>query len=97
MTTTDDPVLPPHVTEVLRRTPVAKWNGLALLLDAESGSARIMTRGELAGWCGSNDLSSLASDAMSRKTAPGALLTLILRDTGPVWRTLFDPRTRKKK
>lgn len=79
------------VTRQLGRTPIRMWHLFAVLVE-EGGDARFMDRAGLAAWCNANDLPTLAREATSRTVPLGSLLVLAIRDTGPKFHVLFDPR-----
>lgn len=84
-------LLPAEIAATLKRMPASRWHMMALLLNGEDGSARLMSRGELTSWLRANDLGTLAHEAGARRVAPGAILALILRDAGPKFVVLADP------
>lgn len=89
--------LGPDARRVLRRTPVAQWSALALVIDGETGS-RVMSRGELVAMLRSGDLHDLAREAETRRVPPGALLVLgISQADGPILRVLFDDKKGTKR
>lgn len=85
----DQRYLTPAIERVLMKTPHDRWHHYAILLDSESASARLMLRTQLVQWLRANDLDVLAREAHARTVRPGSMLSLILRNDGPVFRVLF--------
>ena len=81
----------------LLRTPIAQWSALAVMLDTETHKATIMLRADLAGWLRANDLKGLAHEITARRVGHGALLVLILKDSGSYTRILFENATTKRR
>jgi hypothetical protein len=73
-------ILSRETARVLRHTPRRSWRFYALLYDADGGTARIVSRGELVAMLRSDALYDLARDAATRQVPAGSILALQMSD-----------------